>query len=75
MGVEIPTYRLVLNSESMSVPPPPPPELFAMQQERNAIILQARERLHAAFGEEEFTRFDQFVQKRIGSQVKALGTK
>jgi len=40
-------------------PPPPPPELKLMWEERNAIILRARDRLRAALGEEAFRRFDQ----------------
>jgi hypothetical protein len=53
--------------------PPPPPELTQLQQERDAIILRARDRLHAAFGDEEFARFDSFVQSRIGAAIKPAG--
>lgn len=42
--------------------PPPPPELTALQEERNAIILRARDRLHAQLGDAEFARFHAFVQ-------------
>lgn len=49
--------------------PPPPPELATLQQGRNAIILQARDRLHSAFGDQEFARFDAFVQSRVASRV------
>jgi hypothetical protein len=45
--------------------PPPPPELKVMQEERNAIFLKARERLRAAFGEQEFNRFDEHVKTRV----------
>jgi hypothetical protein len=41
---------------------PPPPELTTLQEERNAIILRARDRLHAELGEAEFARFHAFVQ-------------
>jgi len=53
--------------------PPPPPELIQLQQEHDAIILRARDRLHAAFGDEEFARFDSFVQSRIKKGIKPAG--
>jgi hypothetical protein len=53
--------------------PPPPPELTQLQQERDAIILRARDRLHAAFGDEEFARFDSFVQSRVRAEIKPTG--
>ncbi|MBA3242903.1 MAG: hypothetical protein H0T60_16905 [Acidobacteria bacterium] len=43
-------------------PPPPPPELKVMWEERNAMILRARDRLQAAFGKEVFHQFDQHVK-------------
>lgn len=48
--------------------PPPPPELTTMQEERNAIILRARDRLHAEFGDAKFNRFDTFV-KSLGDSI------
>lgn len=48
--------------------PPPPPELATMQEERNAIILRARDRLHAEFGDAKFNRFETFV-KSLGSSI------
>lgn len=54
--------------------PPPPPELATMQKERNAIILRARDRLHAAFGEQEFRRFDTFVQARTQGSISSRTT-
>lgn len=47
--------------------PPPPPELKLMWEERNAIILRARDRLRAAFGEQEFHRFDQHAKFDFGT--------
>jgi hypothetical protein len=47
--------------------PPPPPELTTMQQERNAIILRARDRLRTEWGEQDFTRFDAFLKSHIVS--------
>src|SRR5260370_33590454 len=47
--------------------PPPPPELTKMQEERNAIILRSRDRLQAAFREQDFTRFDSLVQSQVVS--------
>ncbi|MFN2455144.1 MAG: hypothetical protein ABR577_13075 [Pyrinomonadaceae bacterium] len=51
-------------------PPPPPADLKAMQEERNAMILKARDRLRVAFGEQEFNRFDDFVKRRIVPDIK-----
>lgn len=42
--------------------PPPPPELRSLWEERTAIILNARESLRMAFGDEEFGRFDNFAK-------------
>jgi hypothetical protein len=49
---------------------PPPPELTTLQLERNAIILRARDRLHAALGEGEFARFDSYIRVRFASRVQ-----
>lgn len=51
--------------------PPPPPELLLMQEGRNAILLHGRDRLRATFGEQEFTRFHDFVMR--GFAGKGLG--
>ncbi len=50
--------------------PPPPAELTQMQEERNAIILRARDRLHEAFGDESFKRLDSFVKSQVASDVQ-----
>ncbi len=50
-------------------PPEAPPELKAMQEERNTIILRARDRLRAALGEQEFQRFSQFVERDVKPNV------
>jgi hypothetical protein len=47
--------------------PPPPPELKILWEERNAIILRARDQLRAAFGEEEFARFDNYAKYHYGT--------
>jgi hypothetical protein len=49
--------------------PPLPPELQTMWEERNATILRARDRLRAAFGEEAFARFDNYVKFRYGTNT------
>ena len=38
-----------------------PPELKTLQQERNNLLLEAREQVHLAFGEAEFQRFEQYI--------------
>jgi hypothetical protein len=52
--------------------PPPSPELAQMQTERNAIILRARDRLHEALGEEEFSRFQRFVKVRVAPNIHPM---
>ena|SRR5437588_4888386 len=52
-------------------PPPLPPELITMQQERDAIILRARDSLRRALGEQDFVRFNAFVQSHIAPEIKA----
>ena len=47
--------------------PPPPPELKNMWEERNAMILRARDQLHAVFGEEAFARFDDYAKFHYGA--------
>lgn len=45
--------------------PPPPPELQLMQEERDLIILRARNRLRGVLGEQVFSRVDRFVKKNV----------
>lgn len=52
--------------------PPPPIELKQMQEERNAMVLHARDRLHTALGEEGFQQFDGFVTKRVASAIQPV---
>lgn len=47
-----------------NLPPKPPPELETLWQERNNIILRARDRLRAELGENDFAKFDQFVKEQ-----------
>jgi hypothetical protein len=54
------------------LPPAPPAELQLLSNERRNLILQARERLHAALGEEAFQKLDQFVQQRIKPGIRRL---
>lgn len=46
-------------------PPEPPPELRALWDERNAIILRAKDALQSAFGDTEFARFEGFVKRDV----------
>ncbi|MGI9106690.1 MAG: hypothetical protein ACR2G4_10625 [Pyrinomonadaceae bacterium] len=52
------------------VTPLPPPELKTMWEERNAMILRARDRLRIALGEQEFYRLDQYAKFRFGADEK-----
>jgi hypothetical protein len=56
--------RVVPRGEPLS----PPAELEAMQQQRDATILRGRLRLQQALGEQEFSRFDRFMQQRYGAK-------
>src|SRR5258708_4427958 len=50
--------------------PPPPPELKTLWDQRTQIILNARDRLRSAYGEQEFVRFDHFVKQTTKIQVE-----
>lgn len=52
--------------------PAPPAELKTLQGERQNIIQAAVNRLRASFGEQEFARFDQFVQQNVASNIKPV---
>lgn len=54
------------------LPPAPPAELGLLQEERNNTILQAREKLRAAFGEQEFERFGEYVKRGIVPNIKPV---
>lgn len=43
--------------------PPPPAELKLLQEERNAIILRARDSLRETIGEQVFSRLDEVVKR------------
>lgn len=45
--------------------PPPPAELLALQEERNRLVLNARDRVRGALGEQEFAHLDQMVRLRL----------
>lgn len=54
------------------VPPTPPAELNSLWEERNRVVMQAREALRAAFGEQEFQRFDEHVRQGITPNIKPV---
>jgi hypothetical protein len=56
--------------EKDAVPPEPPAELKLLQRERDELIDTAREDLHRAFGDKEFTRFQGFVDERIAPTIR-----
>ena len=51
-------------------PPPPPVELARLEAEREAVIVAARDALFRAFGQEEFARFEHFVEREIGAKLR-----
>lgn len=54
------------------LPPTPPAELGELSAKRRDVIMQGRERLRAVFGEDEFQRFDRFVQEHIKPAIRRL---
>lgn len=53
-------------------PPPAPPELRELQEEKDRLIARGRDELRQAFGEAEFTRFDEFVRQNVASKMKPV---
>lgn len=51
------------------LPLPPPAELGQLTKERNDLVLRKRDELRAAFGDEEFGRFQDFVKNKIAPNV------
>lgn len=60
-------FRANLPKTRETPAPPPPPELKTMWEERNAIIVRARDRLQAALGGDTFERLDNFAKFRYGT--------
>lgn len=50
--------------------PPPPLQLKTLSDERTWIILAGRDSLRAAYGEQEFARFDQFVKRHTKADLE-----
>lgn len=57
-----------------SFPPQAPPQLDALWQDRNNIVLRARDSLRSQLGEESFSIFDQFVREATSASVTNPGT-
>jgi hypothetical protein len=55
------------------VPPPPiPPALLELQHQRQAVLIDAQQQLHAAWGDATYTRFYSYLRDRIIPQVQHL---
>ncbi|MGI8997648.1 MAG: hypothetical protein ACR2GW_13375 [Pyrinomonadaceae bacterium] len=52
--------------------PAPPPQLGELEQQRKTAILQAREQLRLALGDEAFRRFDEFVQQDFARRIRPV---
>ncbi|HYV11152.1 MAG TPA: hypothetical protein VE980_09670 [Pyrinomonadaceae bacterium] len=50
-------------------PPEPPAELKNLWDQRNTIILRAKDRLEAAFGPPEFKRLEEFVRSHVEARM------
>jgi hypothetical protein len=55
-------------------PPMPPPELEQLSEQRKAIILQSVGELRNNFGEAEFARFNDFVNRKVKAGIKKVKT-
>jgi hypothetical protein len=55
------------------LPPTPPAELGELSAQRRDLILQGRERIRSVFGEDEFQKFDKFLQERMKPAIRPLG--
>ena len=53
------------------VPPALPQEINVLQQQREATILRFREQIRRILGEEEFARFEAFVNDEIGGNTSS----
>ena len=53
-------------------PLPPPVELRQLTKERNELVLRKRDELRAAFGENEFRRFQEFVKNKVAHNVNPV---
>lgn len=53
-------------------PLPPPAELQQLTRERNELVLRKRDELRAAFGEEAFGRFQNFVKNKVAPNVNPV---
>lgn len=54
------------------IPHPPPMELRRLSEQRDALALQSRDQLRAAFGN-NFERFDKFVKTRVAADTTIVG--
>jgi uncharacterized coiled-coil protein SlyX len=52
--------------------PKPPAELMALSKTRREKLLAAREKLLAELGDEEFRRFEEFLQERIAPEIRQI---
>ena len=51
---------------------PPPPELFSLQEQKNQLALQYRNRLQASLGATRFVDFDNFIHNNFASNMQAI---
>lgn len=61
--------------ERGQAPPPPPAELSELSQRRKEVIWRAVGELRAEFGEGEFARFADFVERKVKPGIKKRGEK
>lgn len=54
------------------LPPAPPAELVELSNQRKALILQAVGELRTEFGEEEFAKFKDFVEREVKPGIRKI---
>jgi hypothetical protein len=54
--------------------PQPPSELLDLQNQRNALALNFREKLNNRWGKKAFESFDSYIHKKFAQNFQAIGT-
>lgn len=61
--------------EGQEPPPPPPLELLNLQNQRNRLALNYREKLSISLGRQAFESFDRFIHNEFAKGFQASGKK
>ena len=61
-----------LSSGKIKRSDPPPPELFILQEQKNQLALQYRNRLQESLGATRFVDFDNFIHNNFAANMQAI---